>query len=188
MESLPEIRTLSQRKPAEYLMQLEEMLRELGIVLVCIPGFPHTGIQGAAQWIDKDKAMIILKTDGQAQNTPMGEDKFWFNLFHELGHLVLHSKKQTFVDLEDDPQSEQEREADDFAVTHLLRDFNESELDQYRSARGIDGSQAVRGISKRLGISHSIVAGHLAYLYKERQPQVYAILCGHIGKISYTNV
>jgi HTH-type transcriptional regulator/antitoxin HigA len=47
-------------------------------------------------------------------------DVFWFSLFHEIGHILLHPKK-TFID--DDqvlPElARQEKEADEFAANSL---------------------------------------------------------------------
>jgi len=43
-------------------------------------------------------------------------DIFWFSLFHEIGHLLLHRKKDIYVDfVEDDYNKEQETQADEFA-------------------------------------------------------------------------
>lgn len=185
--SLGEIKAYSLLKQDKYLPLLEERLRTLGIVLVCVPGFSHTGLQGAAKWVDTDKAMIILKADGQTATTSFEEGKFWFNLFHEIGHLVLHGKKQTFIDLEDDPTSPEEKEANLFASTHLTGNVQIVDLQEYRRGGSISAELAVQGLVKKYGIAPSIAAGHLSHLFKETQPSVYAVLCDYRKPLSYTN-
>ena len=184
---LGEIKSYSLLSQDEYLPLLEERLRTLGIVLVCVPGFSHTGLQGAAKWVDTDKAMIILKADGQTATTSFEEGKFWFNLFHEIGHLVLHGKKQTFIDLEDDPTSAEEKEANLFASTQLTNNVQIADLQEYKRGDSISAELAVQGLVKKYGVAPSIVAGHLSHLFKETQPSVYAVLGNYRKPLSYTN-
>lgn len=185
--SLGEIKSYSLLKQTEYLPLLEERLRTLGIVLVCVPGFSHTGLQGAAKWVDTDKAMIILKADGQTETTSFDEGKFWFNLFHEIGHLVLHGKKQTFIDLEDDPSSPEEKEANLFASSQLVGNVQISDLQEYKRGVSIRAELAVQGLVKKYGVAPSIAAGHLSHLFKDTQPTVYAVLGDYRKTLAYTN-
>jgi len=189
-EALPEIKSYSLLSPKEYLDSgiLEEKLRTLGVVLVCVPGFKHTGLQGAAKWIDTNKAMVIVKTRGQEVDTRVTEDKFWFNLFHELGHLILHGKTEEFIDLDDDIDSNEESEADAFANKQFMGGFELSDLQEYKNNRGgIDADKAIRGLSERFGIAPAIVAGQMSYLYQDKQDNIYAVLRQYKRDISYTN-
>lgn len=186
-ESLLELKSYSLLNPTKYMPLLEEKLRTCGVVLVCVPGFKHTGLQGAAKWIDTNKAMIILKSDGQTESTSMFEDKFWFNLFHELAHLLLHGKSQTFIDLEDNPNSQEEQEANAFATKQFMDGFVISDLDKYKKGGSISAENAIKDLAKRFGISTSIVAGQLSRLFQDRQNNVYAVLNDYKKRISYTN-
>ena len=47
------------------------------------------------------------------------DDFFWFTFFHEAAHLLLHSKKETFVDDGTD-NDVIENEANDFATDFLI--------------------------------------------------------------------
>lgn len=185
--AFPEIKSYSLKKQKEYMPLLEERLRTLGIVLVCVPGFKHTGLQGAAKWLSTDKAMIILKADGQEVNTSFEEGKFWFNLFHEIGHLMLHSRKRTFIDLEDNVSSVEEKEANSFASQLLHNDIQISDLEEYKRGPSIRAELAVPGLSKKHGVAPSIIAGHLSHLFKDQQGNVYAVLNNYQKKIAYTN-
>ena len=185
-ESLPYIKSLSLEE--NYFEKLEEKLAALGIVLVCVPGFAHTGLQGACKWLDVDKAMIILKADGQTKDSQMSEDKFWFNLFHEIGHLLLHGKSKTFIDLEDDPSSDYELEADKFAQQQLMPKFDPLvDLNEYKRQGSIIADLAIPDLAKKYDISPSIVAGRLSYSFQDEQGNVYSILNKYKKQISYTN-
>lgn len=186
-ESLPEIKSYSLLSPEKYLPLLEEKLRTLGIVLVCVPGFKHTGLQGAAKWLDTNKAMIIVKSRGQEIDAPVTEDTFWFNLFHEIGHIVKHGKTEEFIDLDDEIDSKEEQEANAFANKQFMGGFELTDLQKYKNSRGIDADKAVKELSKRFKIAPSIVAGQISYLYQDKQSNIYAVLRQYKRDISYTN-
>ena len=185
--SLPEIKSYSLEEPEVYLPKLEEKLRSLGIVLVCVPGFSHTGLQGAVKWLSPSKAMIILRTKTQ-KGTEITEDKFWFNLFHELGHLLLHGKGDGFLDLDDRVDSKEEREADKFASRQFMPKFDvEVDLEQYKRGGSIRADLAISGLAERHGISQSIVAGMMSFEFQNKQNNVYSVLNEYKRKFAYTN-
>ena len=185
--TLPEIKSYSLMTPDKYLLLLDEKLRTLGIVLVRVPGFSHTGLQGAVKWLDAEKAMIILKSQGQTEDTKITEDKFWFNLFHELGHLLLHSKGDGFVDLEDEVDSEEEREANKFASKQLMPGFDLSDLEEYKREGVIRAELAIPGLAKRFQIAPGIIAGMMSYAHQDKQGNIYSILDSFKRRISSTN-
>lgn len=185
--ALSEIRLYSLKKPEVYLPLLDEKLRTLGIVLVRVPGFAHTGLQGVAKWLDTDKAMIILKSQGQTEDAKITEDKFWFNLFHELGHLLLHSKGSGFVDLENETDSREEKEANRFARKQLLPGFDLSDLEEYRREGVIRAELAIPGLAQRFQIAPSIIAGIMSYEYQNKQDNIYSVLDSFKRRISDTN-
>ena len=47
---------------------------------------------GATWWASPSKPVILLSDRGKR------EDRFWFSLFHEIGHVLLHTKRNTFLD------------------------------------------------------------------------------------------
>lgn len=189
-DALPDIKKLSLKEPEEYLPLIEEKLRTLGIILVCVPGFAHTRLQGAVKWISPDKAVLILRTKTQ-KGTSVTEDKFWFNLFHELGHLLLHSKGDGFIDLDDKIDSDVENEADKFASNQFMPKFNTLvDLDEYKKNDVIRADLAIPVLAKRYGIAPSIVAGMMSYVYQDKQDSVYSVLNGYkkvIADPAYTN-
>ena len=63
---------------------LQKMLTASGIVLVICPHMPSTGIHGATFWMGPEKAVVMMTIRYK------WADIFWFSLFHELGHILLH--------------------------------------------------------------------------------------------------
>lgn len=170
------IKQLSLKEIDDYLPELENVLAECGVVLVYAPYLKNTFIQGASQWISKDKAMIMIKT------TKQGEDKFWFNLFHEIGHLLKHGKSKTFIDLEDNVESTEEVEADKFAQEKLLSKFDKNEINNYSNV-----NIAIKKIAKNYNVSESIVAGRLSHEYKDF-PLIYRTVSPFIKKMDKINI
>jgi hypothetical protein len=62
-----------------------------GVPLVLMPEMPGTRASGAARWLSPAEGLIQLSL----RHTR--DDHFWFSFFHEAAHLLLHSKKATFV-------------------------------------------------------------------------------------------
>lgn len=113
-EKLPQMLLLVREQPATAFSQLSILCSEVGIKLIYIPHIPHAPVNGCARWIEDTPC--VQMTDRQKQN-----DDFWFSFFHEIGHILLHGKKDVF--LEDkaylEQQKDKELEADRFALQML---------------------------------------------------------------------
>ena len=169
---LEEIKALSTLdEPLKFLPRIEKILADCGVVLVCAPYLKKTYTQGATQWVKTDKAFIILKTTNQSA------DKFWFNLFHEIGHILKHGSSKTFIDLEDKHDSKEEQEADLFAGNLLLPEFDEALHNKKLSRAEIEKT------AKKYKVSNSIIAGRLSYESKN-----YQYYNKFIQKLDYQNV
>lgn len=154
------IKKLSTKKKEEYLPLLEKELSQCGIVVVYAPYFEHTHIQAATEWVNSEKAVIIINM------TNKNEGKFWFNLFHELGHLLHHSKKEFFVDLKDhDSTKPMEKEADEFARNQLIPNFNQAIAEHFKKGSHIE--VAVDDIARENNVSLAVVAGRITYEYRD---------------------
>lgn len=60
-----------------------------------VPELKDTYISGATEWLSVDKALIIMSLRYKSN------DHFWFTFFHESGHILLHNKKEVFIDTKD---------------------------------------------------------------------------------------
>jgi len=89
-------------------------------------------------------------------------DIFWFSLFHEIGHLLLHGNRQNVIlecD-EDEPENRiREQEVDRFAASTLIPgDEYQNFLDQGSFYR-----KDIERFARRLGIDSGIVVGRLQH-------------------------
>lgn len=173
---LPELKALSRKPWAEYIPALEEKLASCGVILVLAPRMKCAPVQGATHWIESDKVLIMLRADNQY------EDRFWFSLFHELGHVLLHGKKDVYVDFDQDGEKTgDEKEADEFAQKWLIPNIEEFSVDG-------DVGGAVVEFAKKNGISPAIVAGRLTYEFRANK-KIYPLMNPFLKeRISYSNI
>lgn len=113
---------------------------------------PYTYVNGVSYKITCDKAIIMISDRGRK------DDILWFTLFHEIAHLIKHSKKEVFVDLENDEKSDIENEADEFARNILIPDdiYNKFVNENY-----LYTEQIIKNFSLENNISTGIVVGRL---------------------------
>jgi HTH-type transcriptional regulator/antitoxin HigA len=148
------IRQLTVLEPENFLPQMRQLCRDAGVVFFLIPAIPGAHTSGVARWLNSHKALIQLSLYGK-QN-----DRFWFTFFHEVAHILLHGKKDIFLDDWDRGErieSAQEIEADRWAKEFLIPSEFESELPQLRS------KEKVVSFANTLGIHPGIVVGRLQH-------------------------
>jgi HTH-type transcriptional regulator/antitoxin HigA len=155
-DKLRAIRQLTVQSPEEFLPEMQRLCSEAGVALSLVPEIKKAPWSGAAMWLTPAKAMIVLNLRGKF------EDRFWFTFFHEAGHILLGSKKATFIDdgktYADDPE---EKKADDFAAKTLIPLEFDSQIKAARSAAHIEK------LAAGLEISPGIVAGRYQHLTKK---------------------
>lgn len=177
---LPAIKALCCGDWHTYVGELESLLAECGVVLVCAPRFKNAPVQGATHWIDSDTVLVMLNTENQY------EDRFWFSLFHELGHVLLHGKKEVYVDFDrDGVKTGEEQEADAFAKKWLV-----PELDEFYAVMNTrtDLKTAVQAVAKKNGVSAAIVAGCITHNHRATK-RVYALMAPfQKERIAYSNI
>lgn len=105
---LPQIRALNTQNPEDFCSELKNILAGCGIALVFLPHITGSFLHGATFFAGK-KIVIGLTVRGK------DADKFWFSLFHELGHVLLGH-----LDKADGLTDEDEKKADDFAKEVLI--------------------------------------------------------------------
>ncbi len=161
-EEVINLKSLIRKHPSFYLKKLHEKCLKLGVIVVYVPNIKNTFFGGATTWI-KNHPVIILKVEKQ------WEDIFWFNFFHEAGHILNDGKKQPFVDLTDpngkekniggkmDIKNKNEDRADTFAQNILIPNFEEI-------IKNIDVNNLNSWIKKNAhesGVSEGIIAGRI---------------------------
>ena len=125
-----------------------------GVRVVFVPELPHTCAWGASRWTSPSCALIQLslryKTD----------DHFWFTFFHEAGHILLHGKKDVFLEQERNATKKPESEANAFASDWLIPQ------NLYRSfvkGGSWTNCQNIARFAEEIGIAPGIVVGRLQH-------------------------
>jgi len=111
--ALSQIRSLTTRPITEAQKDTVRLCAESGVALVFVPELPGTRSWGATRWLTPEKALIQLSARGKT------DDQFWFTFFHEAGHILLHPKKDIFIELEQ-AEDRLENEANRFATDLLI--------------------------------------------------------------------
>ena len=155
-QSLSQIRELTfEVEPNTLVDKLTTLLASCGVALVVIPHFSKTYTTGATFWIGKSKAVIMMSLRGS------WSDIFWFSLLHEIGHILLHDKRITFLEngSRDQQYLRQESEADTFAQRTLIPG------EEYLSflEKNTFTQESINAFSKKIGIFPGIVTGRLQY-------------------------
>ncbi len=152
--ALQEIRELTREERLDaWPPRLLELCRSAGDAVAFAPELPKTRLSGAARWLTKDKALIQLSLRHKT------DDHLWFTFFHEAGHILLHGKKDVFIDDETGRQDEKEEEADRFATNALIP------LAAWRAfaARPRFSKLSVSRFAEQQGIAAGIVVGRLQH-------------------------
>lgn len=151
---LSKIRAMTTYDPKLFLPLLSTMLSDCGIALVTVPHLPKTYAHGATLWPTKNKAVIMLSLRGK------DADKFWFSLFHEIGHIMLHDKNDSYIQYDTlDITNPREVEADQFASDTLIP---ESEYKNFVTQQDFS-TRSVQSFAKKIAIMDGIVVGRLQH-------------------------
>ena len=162
--SLRELRKVSRTLPAMTAMSIADgflaartALLRAGVVLTFVREVPGTRMNAATWWLDAERPVIGIT---ERHRKP---DIFWFNLAHEVGHILKHPRRTTFLDIDSEKASQDpaELEADAFAVETLFPgDARE------RIARATNRQELVL-LAAQLGVGVTVVAGNFANQTKD---------------------
>lgn len=147
------IRRLTIQTPDVFESRLAAECSESGIALVFVPELTKTRISGATEWLSSDHAMIAMSLRHKTN------DHFWFTLFHEIGHIYLHEKRNVFIDSDSNNQTDREAEANDFARKALVPEAAYGEFVKRQKFYEDD----IVGFAADVGIAPGIVVGMLQH-------------------------
>lgn len=90
-------------------------LADAGVALVFVKQVPETRVCAATWWLNDEPAIGITERHRKP-------DIFWFSVLHEVGHLLYHPRRTTFLDLEGERSepNEAEQEANEYAESVLF--------------------------------------------------------------------
>lgn len=153
--TLNDIRILTNEPPNVFIQEIKRKCSDAGVAVVFARDMPGCPVSGATRWLNPNKALIQLslryKTD----------DHLWFTFFHEAGHILLHGKREVFLE-SDNKRDEKEEEADHFASEILIPSSSLSDYLKHNTFSAI----SVQRFASHIGIAPGIVVGRLQYLGK----------------------
>lgn len=150
---IDDLRRLTLKAPEDFCSKLESICALCGVAVVFVPHIKGTYAHGATKWLSPQKAMIQLSIRGSYS------DIFWFSFFHELGHVLLHSKKQTFIADKSTMHEAIEQEADEFASNTLIPP---KEYSKFLSKKDFTEA-SIHAFAKGLNIHSGVVIGRLQH-------------------------
>ncbi len=131
--------------------------RKATVAVVFVPQLPKTRTSGATHWLNPDKALIQLSLRYKTN------DHLWFAFFHESGHILLHGKRDFFLEGNDVVSVEnrdKELEANKFAEDLLIPP---AELKQFLASNQQLSKAGIEQFAAKIGIAPGIVVGRLQH-------------------------
>ena len=132
-------------------------LAEAGVALVFVRQVPETRVCAATWWLDDKPAIGITERHKKP-------DIFWFSLLHEIGHLLRHPRRETFLDLEgdknatDETNDQAEVEANEYAESVLFPNNAQARIAAASTRQGL----ILLAADLKLGLA--VVAGQHGHL------------------------
>lgn len=115
--ALKGIRELSLVPINEALPELITRCALAGVAFVLEQPLPKMRASGVSRWLTPRKALI------QQSPRHKSDDHFWVTFFHECAHLLLHSRKEIFIDMmkgDGSARPKEEAEANTWAADFLV--------------------------------------------------------------------
>jgi addiction module HigA family antidote len=152
--ALTSIRAMTREAPEQFVPKLRKACSDAGVAVVFVPEVKGCRCWGVTRWLSPIKALIQLslryKTD----------DHLWFTFFHEAGHILLHGKKNVFLEGDGAGSEAEERQANTFAADYLIPPAEYRDLrTRYRSF----SRDGIELFARRVGVSPGIVVGRLQH-------------------------
>jgi addiction module HigA family antidote len=152
--SIPEMKAIMAQEPIDFAFKLQSLCAAMGVKLIFTPSLPKGPIHGATRWMNGVPCIQLTDCEGRY-------DFFWFTFFHEVGHILLHGKKDIFLEhvAYSSLEKQKEQEADEFAAKILLSPKEEEAI----IATGDFSEDNMRKFSREYGTHPSVIVARLQH-------------------------
>ncbi|MGI8601819.1 MAG: HigA family addiction module antitoxin [Verrucomicrobiales bacterium] len=177
-EAVEKARALATEPPLAVARQLEDLYREAGVALVFIDTLPGMGVHAFTRWNKGQNTAVIVH--GLRHKT---NDLFWFDLFHESAHILLHGRSHEFLEY-DGSASPREVEANNWAGRLLIPD---RDWQRFIASTTSYSATAIRAFAEGLKLHPASVVGRLQKekrLRPDRHVTLKLFLTDHIDAIT----
>jgi plasmid maintenance system antidote protein VapI len=153
--ALADIKELAFLMPVDFAHQLQSICASCGVAVVFTPKLPNAPISGATRWFH-NRPIIQLSDSFKT------DDQFWFTFFHEAAHILLHGKKDIFLERVEGTEVDQqkEEEANVFAAKVLLP---QEALQQITDAAPLT-VETIEAFAQKLRLPPGVVVSRLQHL------------------------
>ena len=140
------------KSPSLFLPKLKEGLARAGVKFAIVRAPKGCSASGAVRILADDTPHIQLSF------RYLSDDQFWFSLFHEMGHLLLHFDKMPILENTNLEEEECESEANEFASHVIVPLMYQEELFGLASSKS-----RIIGFAKKIGIAPGLIVGQLQH-------------------------
>jgi len=134
--------------------EVQKLALEAGLKVVFIPKLKGISITGATRWY-RGYPVIMLS------DLYKRYDLIWFAFFHELGHILLHGKREIFLEFKDEQADNiQEQEANRFAENQLITRKTFEQITIELNKNGYS-DELIRNLSAQFDTHPAIIVGRL---------------------------
>lgn len=148
--ALTATRRLTLRPLPEVFPEVASVCAAAGVAVVAVKAIPGSRAHGATRWLSPTKALIQCSVRGRTA------DQFWFTFFHEAGHILLHGKKDIFVE-SPETQGSYEDEANRFAAESLIPAGHWHVIKAANPRSAVD----IELLARQLDVAPGIIVGRL---------------------------
>jgi plasmid maintenance system antidote protein VapI len=150
---LARARCLTREPPEIFQPLLAKRCAEAGVAVVFLPELPKCRVSGVTRWLSPTEAMIQLSLRYRS------DDHLWFTFFHEAGHILLHGKREVFVEEEGIEGDEKEEQANRFAADSLIP---QRQYQRLLTQEPLSKAK-IKAFADTVGIAPGIVVGRLQH-------------------------
>lgn len=144
------------KNPNPNLDKIQSLLSSCGIICSFTPSFKKVSVNGVSKKLN-NKPFIQISDRNKRLHS------FWFSLFHEISHIILHlSKKDDLFINFDDKEDKVEEEANSLGSNLLIDDKKFEEFVN----EGDFSPHSINSFSKKMGIGSCITAWRLGFVGK----------------------
>ena len=153
-DSMAALKDLAFLMPEDFFQLLQNVCAQCGVAVVFTPNLPKAPISGATRWFHNKP---ILQLSGRFRTN----DHFWFTFFHEAAHIILHGKKDIFLENVVGTASDRkkEEEANSFAAKVLIEDHDWKEIVQNLPLTPLE----IKKFANNLKVAPGIIFGRLQH-------------------------
>jgi HTH-type transcriptional regulator / antitoxin HigA len=151
---LQDLKRLVVNHTEDFARLLKESVERAGVAVIYTPNIPKAPVSGVARWLSGNP--LIQLTDRYKTN-----DQFWFTFYHEAGHILLHGKKELFIEDENSTTTspEKEEEANEFAAKMLAPD---EVLEHFQNLEITE--KLIRQVARKFETHPAVVLARLQHL------------------------